>query len=104
MHEAALQTLAVACSLCGMAWLALAMDVHWSQVCGVDGPARGGALRLRVLGTAAIVASLALCLAADHASIAVLAWIMSLVVAAFAVAAVLASRPRWLAWLARIGG
>jgi hypothetical protein len=104
MHEAALQALAMLSSLCGMGWLALAMDTHWAQVRGTPGPSAGAATRLRALAGAAIVASLALCLAADHASIAVLVWIMSLVLATLLVAFALSSRPRWLAWLARAGG
>jgi hypothetical protein len=103
MPEAALQALAMLCSLCGMGWLALAMDVHWAQVNG-DVEARGlRPLRLRVQGVAAIVASLGLCLASSHASIAALVWIMSLVVSTLLVAFALATRPRWLVWLARPG-
>src|SRR4051812_10455283 len=100
MHEAGLQALALLCSLCGMGWLALAMDVHWEQVRGTAGPSARMALRLRALAAAAIAASLGLCLAADHASIAVLVWSMSLVASALSVSFALASRPRWLAWLA----
>jgi hypothetical protein len=98
MHEAWLQALALLASLCGMGWLALAMEVHWAQVRG-GGPAARTALRLRALGVCAIAASLGLCLAADHASIAVLVWVMSLAAATLLVAFVLAARPRWLSWL-----
>lgn len=100
MPEAVLLAFALLASLCGMGWLALAMDVHWAQVSG-DAPARRHApRRLRAAGGLALAASLALCLAADHASIAVLVWIMSLVAATLAVAFLLAVRPGWLAWLA----
>jgi hypothetical protein len=100
MHEAGLQALAMLCSLCGMGWLALSLDTHWAQVRGAAGPRARGVTRLRVLAGAAAGASLAACLAADHASIAVLVWIMSLVLAQLLVAFALATRPRWLAWLA----
>jgi hypothetical protein len=97
MHDALLQALALLCSLCAMRWLALAMDVHWQQVRGTDGPGARRATVLRMLAVAAIAASLGLFLAANHASIAVLAWIMSLVASALLVALVLSSRPAWLA-------
>jgi len=96
MPEALLQALAMLSSLCGMGWLALAMEEHWRQVRGAGVPP---AARLRALAAVAIAASLALCLAADHPSIAVLVWIMSLVAAVLSVAFALAARPRWLAWL-----
>ena len=100
MPESVLQALAMPCSLCGMGWLALAMDVHWAQVTGEADAGGHGPLRLRAQGVAAIVASLGLCLASSHASIAALVWIMSLVVSTLLVAFALATRPRWLAWLA----
>lgn len=96
-----LRALALLCSLGGLAWLALAMEVHWQQVMGPHAPlARSTAWVLRVLGTLALSASLALCLYADHVSMAVLVWVMALAASAAAVAFVLAWRPRWLAWLA----
>lgn len=103
MHETLLQALAMLCSLCAMGWLALAMDTHWEQVRGAPGPRARGVTRLRALACGAIAASLALCLAADHASIAVLVWIMSLVLAQLLVAFALAARPQWLRWLAFAG-
>ena len=97
MRDALLQALALLSSLCAMSWLALAMDVHWKQVRGTGGPGACRATALRILAVAAIAASLGLFLAANHASIAVLAWIMSLVASALLVAWVLSSRPAWLA-------
>ena len=44
--------------------------------------------------------ALALCLRADHASMAVLVWVMTLSGAALLVAFLLAARPRWLRLLA----
>ncbi len=53
-----------------------------------------------VLGSTALFVGLLLALAADHASMAVLVWVMALAGAALAVAFALAWRPRWLRWLA----
>ena len=103
MHDAWLQALGLFCSLCGMGWLALAMEAHWKQALGAsDGPGARDAAWLRVLAAIAFAASLGLFMATNHASIAALAWIMSLVVAAFVVAFVLSWRPSQLAWLARV--
>ena len=54
---------------------------------------------LRLLGTVGLGASLALCLAVDHASMAALVWVMGLAASALAVAFTLTWRPRWLAAL-----
>ena len=99
MSEPLLQALllaaAFACSITGFAWLALAMESHWSQVRGTHHvPA---ARALRVLGASALAASLALCLAADHPSMAALVWIMSLTTGALVVTFTLSWRPRLLA-------
>lgn len=101
MLDAWLLALAMLSSLFGMGWLALAMDVHWQQAFGdASTPGARTAALLRTLAVAAIGTSLGLCLSADHASIAVLVWVMSLVASAVVVAFVLATRPRWLSWLA----
>lgn len=98
-----LRALALLCSLGGLAWWALAMEVHWQQVRGPHAPLpRHTAFVLRMLGTVALLASLSLCLWTDHGSMAVLVWVMSLAVSAVTVALTLAWRPLWLAWL--IGG
>jgi len=90
---------AVAASVAGMGWLALAMDVHWEQVRG-DAPRRPACVAcLRALGALALAASLALCLAVDHPSMAALVWVMALAAGALAVAMTLAWRPHWLAVL-----
>ena len=100
MRDGALLLLALLCSSCGVAWLALAMEVHWQQARRTTGrPNAAAAAGLRVLGSAALLASLLLCLRADHASMAVLVWVMSLAAAAVMVALTLAWRPWWLAWL-----
>jgi hypothetical protein len=99
MPKSALLLIALLCSVGGVAWLALAMEVHWQQVRGTDaGPGRAVAIGLRIAGAVALLASLLVCLRADHASMAALVWVMSLGAAALAIALALAWRPRWLAW------
>lgn len=101
MAEAALLALAWGLSACGLAWLALAMESHWQQVRAVDtAPSPRTVCLLRGLGAAALVASLLACLQADHATMAVLVWVMSMTGGALLVAFTLAWRPRSLAWLA----
>lgn len=86
---------AAACALLGMAWLALAMPVHAQQAWG--GVPRPGQLRaLRLAGAGAVSLCLGCCLGSDHASMAVLVWVMLLGVCAIAVATVLAFGPRAL--------
>lgn len=88
-----LLTAAALCSVAGCAWLALAMEVHWRQVQGSDGPRRGMRYALRALGICGLVASGALCLIADRPSMAALVWIMLLAGGALSVALVLAWKP-----------
>jgi hypothetical protein len=93
MGDSVLIAAGLACSVLGFAWLALAMDVHWQQAFGTSQRPRSTRLILRSLATIALLASLLLVLAADHASIASLVWIMSLAAAALVVAFTLAWRP-----------
>ncbi|MCR6684908.1 DUF3325 domain-containing protein [Pseudoxanthomonas sp.] len=103
MHEpsdaAWLLAAALAASVAGMGWLALAMDVHARQVWG-RALAPAGARVLRILGWLGLAVALTLCLAADHPSMAALVWVMALAGAAAGVAFVLAWRARWLGMLA----
>ena len=99
MVEGALLVAASLSALCGMGWLALAMKPHWEQLRGATALGVAARRRLRALGSVALGASLLLCLLADHASMAVLVWMMSLTGAALAVAFTLAYRPSWLRWL-----
>lgn len=94
--------LAFALGLCvvSFGWLALAMDVHWRQVCATDPPGRGTTRGLRAMGLVGLVGSLVLCLKVDHASIASLVWVMNLAGAALLIAMTLAWAPRWLRVLA----
>lgn len=95
----ALHLVTLGASLAGMGWLALAMEVHARQAWGAR-LTQGTVRALRALGGAALLAALIAALAADHASMAVLVWVMALAGAALAVAFVLAWRPHWLRWLA----
>jgi hypothetical protein len=97
--DALLLATALVCCTCGMAWLALSMKAHWRQVRGTPAPPRGTSRQLRWMGFAAVLASLLLCLRADHLSMAALVWVMSLIPAILIVAFTLAWRPSYLAWL-----
>lgn len=94
MHDAVLLGLALLAALAGMGWLALGLEAHWLQVCGAAAPVP--TRRLRVLGAVAIGVALLLCLAVDHASMAVLVWVMAVAAGALAVALSLAWRAHWL--------
>jgi hypothetical protein len=82
-----------------MGWLAVSMPVHAQQI-WEHVPSSATARLLRWLGAAGIAAALGLCLAADHASMAVLVWVMASTGASLLVAFTLAWRPRWLRVLA----
>lgn len=94
MSEAALLVLAALLTVAGMALFALALPAHWAQVADPRAslsPARQR--RLRAGGALALAGALALCLAADHPSMAVLVWVMLLAVSATGVAMWLSRRP-----------
>lgn len=104
LPESVLLAGALLCAFIGLAWLALAMEPHWQQARATPAPSRGTVQLLRGLGAAALAASLLLCLAADHPTMAALVWLMALAVSAIGVAMLLAWRPRWLGWLAGAPG
>ena len=89
---------AFALAFFGMAWFALALKPHWEQARGAQLSA-SNARRLRLWGALSLLLSLFGCLAADHASMAVLVWVMALSCSALAVAMMLAYAPRSLNWL-----
>jgi hypothetical protein len=94
MSEALWLLVAAALSLAGMAWLALAMDVHWGQVMRRPAEAAARTRRvLRALGLLALPLALLACLMADRPSMAVLVWVMLLAGSAAAVAMLLARLP-----------
>ena len=101
MSELSWLIAATALSLSGMAWLALAMEVHWGQV--MHRPASQAPRTrqlLRGLGALALLLSLLACLMADRPSMAALVWIMLMAGSAVAVALTLSWRPRGLRALA----
>lgn len=100
MSAALLLSLALLAATAGFGWLALAMDAHWQQVRGAPQVPLRTQRVLRALGAGALAASLALCLAADHPTMAALVWVMALAAGALVVAFMLSWRPRWLAPLA----
>ena len=87
---------AMVCSVVGFAWLALAMPVHWQQVCGSVAPEKARSSVLRGLGWAALLLALGFCLLADPPSMAILVWVMLLALAIVLVALVLNRRAQWL--------
>ena len=99
MVEALLRASAFFCAFCGMAWLALAKPPHWQQARGARALSPRTAYQLHGLSVAALLLSLLLGFWVDHASIAPLAWVMTLTATAVLVTLTLAWRPRFLAWL-----
>lgn len=94
MSEAALLALAALAAVAGMALFALALPAHWAQVAGTHAPLSPTVQgRLRAGGALALAASLGLCLAADHPTMAVLVWVMLLALSAGCVALWLSRRP-----------
>lgn len=97
MSETFWLLLAAALAFSGMAWLALAMEVHWGQVMHRPaGHAQTTRRGLRGGGAAALGLSLLACLSADRPSMAALVWVMLLAGTALLVAMVLSWRPQWL--------
>ena len=100
MREAICLAGALITSLIGMGWLSLAMDTHWQQVRS-DPISHPTTVRLRILGALLLAISLGLCLVADHASMAMLVWVMALAASALSIAFTLTWRPKWLRVLTR---
>lgn len=86
-------------SVAGMGWLALSMQVHAQLVWG-GALTAASPLLLRTLGASALALALWLCLRVDHASMAVLVWVMTLAATAILVAFILTWRASWLRVLA----
>ena len=97
MSDALWLLLAAALAFSGMAWLALAMDVHWGQVMHRPAEQAFTARRaLRGLGAAALLLSLLACGMADRPSMAALVWVLLLAGGALSVGQLLAWRAHWL--------
>ncbi len=86
-------------SVLGMGWLALSMQVHARQAWGHSSTSATSRL-LRAIGGGALLVALVLCLIVDHATMAVLVWVMTLAGAALLTAFALAWKPQWLGLLA----
>ncbi len=100
MGDVVLLLLAALSCHSGAVWLALAIRAHWRQVTGESAPDAATVRMLRILGAAALLVGLVLCLWADAPSMAVLVWIMYLALFAFITAFTLAWRPQVLKlWL-----
>ncbi|MBK1674980.1 hypothetical protein CKO35_17200 [Ectothiorhodospira shaposhnikovii] len=95
MNEALWLLLAALTALLGMAWLALAMPMHWKQVFTHTAVQPSTAI-LRLLGCLSLLVSACCCVMADSLSMAVLVWLMLLAGAAFMVAMLLARYPTLL--------
>jgi hypothetical protein len=94
-----LRVAALVCCALAMGWFAVAMQPHWRQIRRAQALTRAIRMRLRALGTVALVVALSICLWVDHPSMAVLVWVMALAASAMSVAFTLAWRPEWLSWL-----
>lgn len=105
MHDGIWMVMGFASATLGMAWLALAMDVHWRDVHGSgSGELSAASVKtLRVLGAVALTVSLVCCLQADVATMAALVWMIALTLAAMTVAFTLTWRPGVLRVLWRGG-
>jgi hypothetical protein len=87
---------ALAATLLGFAWLALAMEDHWQQVHGETAPPQATQRGLRMMGAAGLIVSGVLCFAADRPSMAALVWILLMAFGAVAVALTLSWKPALL--------
>jgi hypothetical protein len=87
---------ALAGTLFGFAWLALAMEDHWQQVYGGTGPSEATQRALRLLGASGIIVSGILCFVADRPSMAALVWILFMAVGAVSIALTLSWKPTLL--------
>ena len=97
MPDSALLLIAFVAAVAGMGWLALTIDMNYARVRNRGTLTAALVTRLRMMGSLALIASLALCLAVDHASMAALVWVMMLATAALVITFTLAWRAHWLA-------
>jgi Protein of unknown function (DUF3325) len=93
----------VAC-VAGFAWLALGMEPHWQQVQGARQLSQRGRVALRTLGVLGLVGGGLACARADHASMAMLVWVLMLTAAALTVTFVLSGWPAALRPFAAVVG
>lgn len=93
MADAMWLAMAATFTLVGMGLLALSLESHWRQVTAKPAPSSSGKTALRLLGGGTLAGALSFCLAADHATMAVLVWVMFLAGAAFTVSMLLTWLP-----------
>lgn len=87
---------AAACALTGFAWLALAMEEHWTQVFCTTPPSQAPQAVLRALGLSGLAASGVLCFVADRPSMAILVWILFMAAGSISIALMLTWKPALL--------
>lgn len=98
MVKVTLLFFAIAVCVCGMAWFALSLESHWRQLRSTALSERL-ARQLRLLGWAGMAVSLLLCLAADHATMASLVWVMTVAASTLIISFTLTWRPGLLSLL-----
>ncbi|MDQ9172392.1 DUF3325 domain-containing protein [Oxalobacteraceae bacterium R-40] len=96
MDKSMILAAAAACALTGFAWLALAMEEHWTQVFSKPPPSPTPQAVLRALGLTGLAASGALCFVADRPSMAILVWILFMAVGSISIALMLTWKPALL--------
>lgn len=90
--------IAVLC-YCGMAWLALAIKVHWQQVRAGQTLPTKRIKTLRFLGAASLSIAGLLCFYINHPTMAPLVWMMASTAGALLVGMTLTWQPRCLVFL-----
>jgi hypothetical protein len=98
--ESAWHAVSFLITLAGAGWWALSVGSHWRQARGSDSLRSSSRRLLRAIGTGALLTSLIVCFAINHASMAPLVWCMQVAAATFLIAMLLAWQPRLLAALA----
>ena len=94
MNESLWHLTATFCAIVGMAYLALSFDANWRRV--FNDAVKPNIPRLRIAGWFFLALSAIACFKADHASMAVLVWVMLLAPAAVTVALTLTGYRRLL--------
>lgn len=100
MPDAIWLVVALVLSVLGMAWLALAKEVHWLQAMPhAVNQAKRPHKALRIAGSAALLLALMACWMADPFAMAIMVWLMFLAVGATGVALALNGCAPALRWL-----
>jgi len=88
--------LAAILNVIAMRFLALSLPVHWKQVFVESEITQTKQYGFRIFSSLIFFISLVLFIRADHPTIAVIAWVMSLIVSAIFIAMVLSRNARYL--------